>query len=188
MELKHLGCSVTITETKINTGKVEEKDSVANTCKENGLPECCTELVSLTFSYTSPQLADKQEVMHDYATGYLLDFTEDRFSKWMQMFESQTQTEYCVQRGSYQNQQCANGLIKWKGEMVKYNAKWSQAYQGKRGGKGRIRLETVEVKRNIPGSTKLGCTATLRARLLSTEKGKILEVIYQDTVHIVAMM
>ena len=66
-------------------------------CKENGLPECCTELVSLTFSYTSPQLADKQEVMHDHATGYLLDFTEDRFSKWMQMFESQTQTEYCIQ-------------------------------------------------------------------------------------------
>jgi len=172
MELKHLGCSVTITETKINTGKEEEKTSTANKCKENGLPECCTELVSLTISYTSSQLADKQ----DYATGYLLDFTEDRFSKWMQMFESQTQTEYCVQRGSYQNQDCANGLIKWKGEMVKYSTKWSQVYQCKRGGKGRIRPETVEVKRNTPGSTKLGCTATLRARLLSTEKGEILEV------------
>ena len=56
MELKHLGCSVTITETKINTGKEEEKDSVANTCKENGLPECCTELVSLLFSYTHRNL------------------------------------------------------------------------------------------------------------------------------------
>jgi len=132
MELKHLGCSVTITETKINTGKEEEKTSTANKCKENGLPECCTELVSLTISYTSSQLADKQ----DYATGYLLDFTEDRFSKLMQMFESQTQTEYCVQRGSYQNQDCANGLIKWKGEMVKYRTKWSQVYQCKRGGKG----------------------------------------------------
>ena len=176
MELKHLGCSVTITETKINTGKEEGKNTVANTCKENGLPECCKELVSLTFSYTSPQLGDKQEVMQDYAKGYLLDFTEDRFSKWMQIFESQTQTEYCVQRGSYQNQECANGLIKWKGEMVKYNTKWSQAYQCKRGGKGRIRPETVEVKRNTPGSTKLGCAATLRARLLSTKKGEILEV------------
>ena len=91
----------------------------------------------------------------------------------MQMFESQTQTEYCV---SYQNQECANGLMKWKGEMVKYNTKWSQAYQCKRGGKGRIRPETVEVKCNTSGSTKLGCTATLRARLLPTEKGEILEV------------
>ena len=34
----------------------------------------------------------------------------------------------------------------------------------------------MEVKRNTPGSTKLGCTATLRARLLPTEKGEILEV------------
>ena len=31
---------------KVNTGKEEEEDSVANMCKENGLPECCTELVS----------------------------------------------------------------------------------------------------------------------------------------------
>ena len=127
MELKHLGCSVTITETKINTRNEEGKNTVASTCKENGLQECCKELVSLTFSCTSPQLGDKQEVMQDYAKGYLLEFTEDRFSKWMQMFESQTQTEYCVQRGSYQNQECANGLIKWKGEMVPSGAKHTSA-------------------------------------------------------------
>ena len=54
--------------------------------------------------------------------------------------------------------------------------KWSKAYQCKRGGKGRIRPETVEVKHNTPGFTKLECAATLRARLLSTEKGEILEV------------
>ena len=163
MELKHLGCSVAITETKANSAKDEEKNSVANICRENGLLEYCTELVSLTFSYTSPQVSDKQEVMQDYATGYILDFTDDSFPKWMQMFESQTQTEYCTQRGSYQNRDCANGLMKWKGEIMKYNTKWSQVYQCRRGGKGRIRPETVEVKRNTPGSTKLGCTATIRA-------------------------
>ena len=108
--------------------------------------------------------------MQDYATGYILDFTDDRFSKWMQILESQ------IQRGSYQNRDCANGLIKWKGETIKYQTKWSQVYQYKRGGKGRIRPGTVEVKCNTPGSTKLGCTATLQALLLSTEKGEILEV------------
>ena len=59
---------------------------------------------------------------------------------------------------------------------MKYQTEWSQLYQCKRGGKGRIRPGTVEVQRNSPGSTELGCTATLRARLLSTEKGEILEV------------
>ena len=54
-----------------------------------------------------------------------------------------------------------------------------QAYQCKRGGKCRIRPETTEVKCNTPGSTKLGCIATQQARLLSTEKGEILEVIVQ---------
>ena len=176
MELKHLGCSVTIKETKINSARDEERNSVANMCRENGLPECCTELVSLTFCHTSPQVPDKQEVMQDYATGYILEFTDDRFSKWMQMFESQTQTEYGIQRGSYQNRDCANGLLKWKGKMMKYNTKWSQVYQCKRGGKGKIRPETLEGKRNTPVSTKLGCTASLRACLLSTEKGEILEV------------
>ena len=92
MDHKHLGCNVTITETKINTAKGEEKTSVANMCKENDLLECCIELVILTFSYTPPQVAEKQKVMPDYATGYILDFTNDRFSKWTQMFESQTQS------------------------------------------------------------------------------------------------
>ena len=66
--------------------------------------------------------------------------------------------------------------MKWKGQTMKYNTKWSQVYQCKRGGKGKIRPETVEVKCNTPGSTKLGCTATLWAWLLSTEKGETLEV------------
>ena len=82
---------------------------MANTCKENGLPECCTELVSLIFSYTPPQLADKQEVMHDYATGYLLDFTEDRFSKWMQMFESHDGD--CAMRQTVKEIQASSGWL-----------------------------------------------------------------------------
>lgn len=181
MKLKHLGCSVKIRESTINTGNYEEKSGVAQTCKEYGLPECCTQLVSLTIRHMHPSMqpATKKEqenkVIQDYATGYLIDFSEDKFSKWIQSFECQTQTEYCVQRGGYKNQECPNGLINWKGEVIKYTIKWSQAYQCKRGGKSRTR-PNVEVKRNAPGSTKMGCTATLLARLLSTEKGEVLEV------------
>jgi len=56
-----------------------EQNSVANICKEKGLPQCCMELVSFTFSCTSQQAAEKQGRL-DYATGYLLNFTEERFS------------------------------------------------------------------------------------------------------------
>ena len=67
--------------------------------------------------------------MHDYATCYLMDFLKTDSPNGCKCLN--LKHKYCVQRGSYQNQQCANGLIKWKGEMVKYNAKRSQAYQCK---------------------------------------------------------
>ena len=56
MKLKHLGCSVKIRESTINTGKYEEKSGVAQTCKEYGLPECCTQLVSLTIRHMHPSM------------------------------------------------------------------------------------------------------------------------------------
>ena len=116
MELKHLGGSVTILGTRINTGKKGEQNSVANIYKENGLLQCCTELVSLTFNCTSPKAAEKY--LQDYATGYLPNFTEERFS---QISDTKRILYTNLQRGSYQNQDCGNGLLKWKGEMLKCN-------------------------------------------------------------------
>ena len=91
LELKHLGCSVYITETKVNTGSEGETPCVV-ICEQNDLPQCYKELTSLTF-YTPPETDQKQdESIQDYATGYFLDFTEARFSEWMKIFKSQTQT------------------------------------------------------------------------------------------------
>ena len=92
------------------------------------------------------------------------------------MFESQTQTEYCVQRGSYQNQECANGLIngreKWE-NRIPSGAKHTSAKEEVKAESG---LKQWKLNAISPGSTKLGCTATLQARLLSTAKGDICEV------------
>ena len=176
LEHKHLGCSACITETKVNTGR-EGETPCSLLCEQNGLPQCCSELVSLTF-YTPPETDQKKNgSMQDQATGYLLDFSEARFSQWMKTFELQTQTEYCIQKGSHQNQECNNGLLQFRGKMLKYSTKWSQAYQCKRGGEARHKSEKAALNRNTPGSMKLGCKAFLRVRLLVTEEGEqILEL------------
>ena len=58
--------------------------------------------MSFSFTYTPPETDQEQyESMEDYATEYLLDFEEARFSDWMKMFKLQTQTEYYIQRGSH---------------------------------------------------------------------------------------
>jgi len=56
--------------------------------------------------------------LQDYATGYLLNFTEERLS---QISDINRILFTNLQTGSYQNQDGGNGLIKWKGKMLKYS-------------------------------------------------------------------
>ena len=61
----------------------------------------CQSAVQDSILRHAPQVPDKQGVMQDYATGHILEFTDDGFSKWIQMFEPQTQTDYCTLKESY---------------------------------------------------------------------------------------
>ena len=76
-------------------------------------------------------------------------------------------------------------LINWKGEVIKYTIKWSQAYQCKRGKKSRTR-SNIEVKQctwlhqNGLHQHNPSTTPVNRERRSSRDN-------YQDTVHTVAM-
>ena len=104
------------------------------------------------------------------------------------MFESQTQTEYCVQRGSYQNQECANGLIngreKWENKIPS-GAKHTSAKEEVKAESG-LKQWKLNATPLVPPSW--GALQPCEQDSCQRRKEKSLKSQYQNTVHIVAMM
>ena len=79
----------------------------------HGLPQCCTQLTTLTISQHQ-----NQPLMY---TGYMRDYNQTKWAKWLESFALQTNFKFVANRGELSRGGTAkSGLLKIDGIMERY--------------------------------------------------------------------
>lgn len=133
----------------------------------DSLPRSYQELDSLSVTVsTDTDVADMSTLK--YATGFLTDYSAEKFDGWLDRFCKQTNTRFSVHTGKQDNSKSEHGTLCIKDKHETYSVKWSKCYNCFRGGKGRLKPEVKDPlkRRNAPGSRCCECPAAIRTRLL----------------------
>ena len=107
--------------------------SIVKEVEQFNLPQCCSELKSITVSSTEPTLSVEPSCIiahagpqapQDYATGFLYPYSREKWEAWLKQFNLQTSTEYKVCTGKNTNKESDMGVLSSSGKRQAYTITW----------------------------------------------------------------
>ena len=156
--------------------------------KKKIVPQCYSSLNSVVFTTheTNIPVDPTATIAHlgpqcpqDYANGFFIDYSAQKWDEWRRTFEHQTGVMLKLCTGINTNKEASTGVLKMGAHAVQYTVGWRLQYTCFRGGQPRYKeSEQTKKPRNAPGSRLSGCTATLNARLLKLECGELLHITF----------
>lgn len=141
--LTHKHCGVGVT-----WQTVKEKEHVI-------LPPCSSEIKCIRLTSTKTTLPVNPDCMlahngcqmpQDFASGFLDQYSREKWEAWLKCFSLQTSTEYKVCTGRNSNKESDTGVMSYGGERKTYKVAWRQCYCCFRGGKPRYKSGSVSTQ------------------------------------------